>query len=448
MRTYFKKTLSALLSLVILFTTSVPGVFAAVNYTYDVSGNMTSDGTKCYEYNQANQLSKVKTCSGTTIAEYLYDHEGKRIVTKEYENGVLKQTIYSPNKEYEVKKLSNGITESNSYYTVNNEVVAQKKGTEVSYFHNDHLGSTSTLSNQGGTLVENTSYSPYGEVSAGGTKSKYQFTGQEKDATGLNYYGARYYDPHIARFTQPDSVLPNVYDPQQLNRYAYTRNNPLKYTDPSGNFVFIPVLLAAWAVTETAMDFYSFGNSLGNFVGNQSSENRLNLMSDTLSMMDIGGIGEMAAKTLNHYGTSSDARQQLMSGDLVGTAGAVGNIAVGTLTTRAVSKGIANVANNTLKNLPYQNSRPKLLKGQREEIWNNAIETSTGRVRDPRSGRFMSSKQAWDVGHSDLAEYWFLNDLHKAGKISTEEFKTWNRDVLNLRPELPKFNRGATKAPK
>jgi hypothetical protein len=38
-------------------------------------------------------------------------------------------------------------------------------------------------------------------------------------------------------FTKPDTILPNVYDPLQLNRYAYTRNNPVKYTDPSGNFI-------------------------------------------------------------------------------------------------------------------------------------------------------------------------------------------------------------------
>jgi RHS repeat-associated protein len=91
--------------------------------------------------------------------------------------------------------------------------------------------------------VEKTSYEPYGEVKTGGTKSKFGYTGQEKDQeTGLNYYDARYYDPHIHRFTQPDTLLPDVYDPQQLNRYAYARNNPIKYIDPTGNFGIIPFL--------------------------------------------------------------------------------------------------------------------------------------------------------------------------------------------------------------
>ena len=57
-------------------------------------------------------------------------------------------------------------------------------------------------------LVESTTYGPWGEVLAGGTQSKFQYTGQEKDQeTGLNYYNFRYYDPTIRRFTQPDDVI-------------------------------------------------------------------------------------------------------------------------------------------------------------------------------------------------------------------------------------------------
>ena len=51
----------------------------------------------------------------------------------------------------------------------------------------------------------------------------------------MRVHGARYYAAEIGRFVQPDSMLPDIYDPQQLNRYAYVRNNPLKYVDPSGN---------------------------------------------------------------------------------------------------------------------------------------------------------------------------------------------------------------------
>ena len=64
----------------------------------------------------------------------------------------------------------------------------------------------------------------------------YTFTGQKSDdSTGLMFYNARYYDTSLGRFTQPDTIVPNLLDSQSLNRYAYVLNNPLKYTDPTGH---------------------------------------------------------------------------------------------------------------------------------------------------------------------------------------------------------------------
>jgi len=63
---------------------------------------------------------------------------------------------------------------------------------------------------------------------------KYKYTGKEQDATGLYYYGARYYDPVIGRFITRDPVKGNIMNPQTLNPYVYCLNNPLKYIDPNG----------------------------------------------------------------------------------------------------------------------------------------------------------------------------------------------------------------------
>jgi RHS repeat-associated protein len=64
----------------------------------------------------------------------------------------------------------------------------------------------------------------------------HKFTGKELDAeTGLYFYEARYYDPALARFITPDTVIARPGDPQEFNRYTYARNNPLKYTDPTGH---------------------------------------------------------------------------------------------------------------------------------------------------------------------------------------------------------------------
>jgi hypothetical protein len=51
------------------------------------------------------------------------------------------------------------------------------------------------------------------------------------------FYNARWYDPYLNHFTQPDSIVPDPYNSQDWNRYSYARNNPLKYTDPSGHKV-------------------------------------------------------------------------------------------------------------------------------------------------------------------------------------------------------------------
>lgn len=58
---------------------------------------------------------------------------------------------------------------------------------------------------------------------------------QLDEDTGLYFYGSRYYDPQLARFTQADSVVPSANTSQALNRYSYVKNNPLKFTDPTGH---------------------------------------------------------------------------------------------------------------------------------------------------------------------------------------------------------------------
>jgi hypothetical protein len=49
------------------------------------------------------------------------------------------------------------------------------------------------------------------------------------------YYNARFYDPYLNHFTQPDSIVPDPSNSQDWDRYSYARNNPLRYTDPTGH---------------------------------------------------------------------------------------------------------------------------------------------------------------------------------------------------------------------
>jgi RHS repeat-associated protein len=100
------------------------------------------------------------------------------------------------------------------------------------------LSSTSLATDISGAPVAETRYLPYGEERwiTGTLVTDFTFTGQRAErGFGLMDYNARYYDPWLGRFVSADTVVPEPGNPQALNRYAYTANNPLKYVDPSGN---------------------------------------------------------------------------------------------------------------------------------------------------------------------------------------------------------------------
>ncbi|MBU1685320.1 hypothetical protein KJ662_03630 [Patescibacteria group bacterium] len=124
----------------------------------------------------------------------------------------------------------------------------------VYYFLTDHLGSVDAVLDEQGNVVERRDYLPYGSQRAAETFNGVPitdlgFTGKELDSeTGLNYYGARYYDPVTGRFITMDPLLLNLdkmsqaqrnaflSNPQNLNTYSYVQNNPVRYTDPTGMY--------------------------------------------------------------------------------------------------------------------------------------------------------------------------------------------------------------------
>ena len=106
------------------------------------------------------------------------------------------------------------------------------------YYHADHLGSASYLTNLDGEIAQHIEYVPFGEVFLEERNNKwnspYLFNGKELDEeTGLSYYGARYYNPRVSQWL---SVDPKWDHPKQISMspYAYTANNPVRYIDPTG----------------------------------------------------------------------------------------------------------------------------------------------------------------------------------------------------------------------
>ena len=104
------------------------------------------------------------------------------------------------------------------------------------YYHPDHLGSSSYITNLDGEVVQHIEYVPFGEVFVEERNNiwntPYLFNAKEFDEeTGLYYYGARYYDPKVSLWISPDPIqekYPNT------STYCYTHNNPIVYHDPNG----------------------------------------------------------------------------------------------------------------------------------------------------------------------------------------------------------------------
>jgi RHS repeat-associated protein len=103
----------------------------------------------------------------------------------------------------------------------------------------DHLGSTSITLNSAGTWTGELRYTAWGETRStqGTTLTPLRYTGQSEDTglPGLYFYQARWYFSPLGRFAQADTIVPGVGNPLAWDRYAYTSNNPINRTDPTGH---------------------------------------------------------------------------------------------------------------------------------------------------------------------------------------------------------------------
>ena len=129
------------------------------------------------------------------------------------------------------------------------------------FYHSDHLGSASLVSDYKGDEYQRIEYTPYGETWVEKTSNTsleflpYKFTAKELDKeTGLYYYGARYLDPKYSRWISTDpalgeyipcagkdvSRLPSggLFNTAAFNLFNYANNNPVKYVDPDGKVPF------------------------------------------------------------------------------------------------------------------------------------------------------------------------------------------------------------------
>jgi RHS repeat-associated protein len=119
---------------------------------------------------------------------------------------------------------------------------------EYFYYMTDQINSTRIITNDSGNVVFSEAYGPYGDVQKTWINTydpKLKFSGKEREGySELDYFGARYFDNKSYRFNSVDPIINKdeaLVNPQLWNLYAYCRNNPISFVDPTGaleNFTF------------------------------------------------------------------------------------------------------------------------------------------------------------------------------------------------------------------
>ena len=197
--------------------------------TQRVEGGQTYTQT----FDAENRLISVTVNSQTT--QFIYDGDGNLIKKINPDNS---KTLYVGGL-YEVNKNAGGtVTGTTTYYPASG---AMRVNGTLYYVLKDHLGSASVVTDSSGNIVGEQRYYPFGEtrLMTGTLYTDKLFTGQRNIAgLGIYHYQSRFYSPKLGRFLSADSLVPNPFNPQDYSRYSYVRNNPVKYTDPSGHRVW------------------------------------------------------------------------------------------------------------------------------------------------------------------------------------------------------------------
>ena len=217
------------------------GIRQVKHYTYDNSGNMLSDGEMSYLYDGFGRLEQVTKADGSFQKNH-YDAEGLRAEMEE--NGQLVKFLYNEDREAVAEEESDGNV---IRYIRGLGLISSDSEKAKTYYHyvSDEQGSITHVINgeekESGELpqedVQSRVLNHYEYDAFGNTirceeqvHNRFRYTGEQYDPlTGQYYLRARYYNPVIARFTQEDT-----YYGDGLNLYAYCKNNPVVYYDPSG----------------------------------------------------------------------------------------------------------------------------------------------------------------------------------------------------------------------
>lgn len=228
---------------------SAKEVTAAQSFQYDETGNtvrrtraatdLSPAVDQKLDWDEEGRLSAVTPyLSGDDLDEanktsYVYGADGSRLLRKE--KGAV--TLYLGSQEIRLDTAKNSLS-GTRYYAHGGKLIAVRTSAGVTWLVGGQNGTAEIAIKAADSSIVQRRTLPFGEVrgakpaSAAWPGDK-AFVGGTADATGLIHLGAREYDPAAGRFVSADPAL-NLDDPQHLNAYAYGRNNPLAFPDPTG----------------------------------------------------------------------------------------------------------------------------------------------------------------------------------------------------------------------
>jgi len=191
---------------------------------------VTNPGADTFVYDQANRLTSA-TVGGTTTSS-VYDPDGKRLSTTVGANPPTTFT-YDVNQPLPVVLQEPNTTPPNSgvtkYVWGMGLAYAVDLYNNVQVYHTAGLGTVRAITDGTGNLVQTYQTDAFGvpTASRGTVSQPFQYTGEQRDPTGLIYLRARFYDPAIGRFMSRDPFAGVMGVPLSLNRYSYVLNNPV-----------------------------------------------------------------------------------------------------------------------------------------------------------------------------------------------------------------------------
>lgn len=210
------------------YQVSVTGGSSA-SLTYDLNGNMTSDGTNSYSWDACDRLIKITYPGTGNNTQFLYSPWGKFVSIVETVSGTVnstKQFVWCGSYAAEARNATSAIVAQ--YYALGQTISGSKY-----YYTADHLQSVREMTDTSGTIQAQYSYDPFGRTLQiqGTLSSDSQYAGYYfHAASGLNLTVYRAYNPNLGRFINRDPIE----EFGGINLYGYAGNSSANFTDPSG----------------------------------------------------------------------------------------------------------------------------------------------------------------------------------------------------------------------